>query len=138
MDTHADRAQQPRSWLRDERGSATLSLAIVFPVVLLLIFTAVQGGLYYYARSVALAAAEEGLRDARAEGGTSAAGAQRAQTFLADAGGASVLENPAVTTSRNATNTSVTVVGNAPSVLPGVSFPVSQTASGPIERVTLP
>jgi len=135
--TQAERARL-RSWLRDERGSATLSLAIVFPVVLLLIFSAVQGGLYYYARSVALAAAEEGLRDARAEGGTSAAGAQRAQAFLADAGGASILENPAVTTSRSATNTSVTVAGTAPSVLPGMSFTVSQTASGPIERVTVP
>ena len=137
MDTQAERARL-RSWLRDERGSATLSLAIVFPVVLLLIFSAVQGGLYYYARSVALAAAEEGLRDARAEGGTSDAGAQRARAFLADAGGASILEGSAVTTSRSATTTSVTVAGTAPSVLPGMTFTISQTASGPIERVTVP
>ncbi len=128
-----------RTRIREERGSGSLELVVVFPAVLLLIFGVLQGALYYHARNVALAAAEEGLRDARVENASGQAGVQRAESFLADAGGTGVLNSSAVTASRSATQVTVTVTGSAPSVLPGLGgFAVSQSASGPVERVTTP
>lgn len=131
------------TWLRtrvqDERGSVSLETVIVFPVVLLLIFGAVQGALYFHARNVALAAAQEGVVDARVESGSSEAGIARAQTFLTDAGGDGVLRNSVVGASRSATEVTITVRGAAPSVLPGISgIALTQSASGPLERVTAP
>lgn len=128
-----------RTRIRDERGSVSLETVIVFPVVLLLIFGTVQGALYYHARNVALAAAQEGVVDARVENGTSEAGIQRAQSFLADAGGNGVLRNSSVGSTRSATEVTITVRGAAPSVLPGIGgIALTQSASGPLERVTAP
>ena len=131
------------TWLRtrvqDERGSVSLELAVVFPLVLLLIFGTVQGALYYHARNVALAAAQEGVVDARVETGSAGAGVTRAQDFLADAGGSRVLVNASVSSDQSATEVTVTVRGAAPSVLPGFGgFTLTQSASGPLERVTAP
>ena len=52
---------------RDE-GSTTLELAILFPVLLLVVTALVQYGLWFHARSVALAAAQEGVSAARVLG----------------------------------------------------------------------
>ena len=46
-----------------ERGALSLELALVFPIVLLLIFTGFQASTYFFGRSLALAAAQEGVRD---------------------------------------------------------------------------
>lgn len=128
-----------RTRVRDERGSVSLELSVVFPVVLLLIFGTIQGALYYHARNVALAAAQEGVVDARVENGSAGAGVARAQDFLTDAGGSSVLLNASVSSNRSATEVTITVRGAVPSVLPGVSgLTLTQSASGPLERVTAP
>ena len=128
-----------RTRVRDERGSVSLELAVVFPVVLLLIFGTIQGALYYHARNVALAAAQEGVVDARVENGSAGAGVARAQEFLADAGGNRVLLNAAVSSDSSATEVTITVRGAVPSVLPGVAgLTLTQSASGPLERVTAP
>lgn len=124
---------------RDERGSLSLELTVLFPVVLLLIFTIVQGALYYHARNVALAAAQEGVRVARAENGTRAAGGQAARDFVNQSGGAGVLTGLEVTPTRNATKATVTVSGRAVSAIPGMpGFTITQTAEGPVERFTTP
>lgn len=116
-----------------------MELVVIFPVVLLLIFGAVQAGLFFYARSVALSVAQEALTDARVETGSVAAGIARGQQFLAAAGGDGVLPGGAVSASRSATTVTITVTGTAPSALPGISgLPVTQTVSGPVERVTEP
>ena len=121
---------------RDERGSGSLTLVVLFPVILLLIFGVVQGALYYYARSVALAAAQEGLRDARVENGSAGAGAARAQQFL-DRVDDSMLEAVSVSPQRNAVSASVTVRGRSLSLLPSMpGLQVAQTASGPVEVFT--
>lgn len=121
---------------RDERGSATLQLVIVFPVMLLLIFGIIQGALYYHARAIALAAAEEGLRGARVENGTASAGAARAQQFL-DRAGNGLITAVAISPTRTADTASVTVRGQSLSLAPGLpGLIVSQTAAGPVERLT--
>ena len=109
----------------------------MFPVVLLMFFGAVQAALFFHARSVAMAAAQEGVAAARVEGGTAGDGAARAREFVADVGGDSVLGGLAVSPSRTAQTAAVTVSGRTVSVLPGVSgMVVSQTAAGPVERFT--
>jgi Flp pilus assembly protein TadG len=115
----------------------SLQLAVVFPLLLLVIFGGIQAALYYHARTVALSAAQEGVRVASAETGTAQAGAARAREFVADAGGPGVLSHLTVSPARTATTASITITGRALSVLPGVPAPaVSQTAERPVERFT--
>ena len=124
---------------RDERGSTSLELVILFPVVLLLIFAGIQGALYYHARNVALSAAQQGVRAAKAENGSSDQGRQAAQAFVDQAGGANVMTGVNVTSNRGANEATVTVTGQPISVIPGIlNFTVSQTAQGPIEVFTAP
>lgn len=131
------RVQRARN--KDERGSSSLQLVILFPVVLLLIFTAVQGALYYHARNVALSAAQEGVRAAKAENGSNNQGRQAARAFVTQAGGEDVMTGVNVTSNRGANEATVTVTGRPISVIPGVlNFRVSQTAQGPIEVFTAP
>lgn len=121
---------------RDERGSGSLTLVVLFPVILLLIFGVVQGALYYYARSVALAAAQEGLRDARVENGSASAGGARARQFL-DRVDDGMLKAASISPQRNAVSASVTVRGRSLSLLPGMpGLQIAQTASGPVEVFT--
>lgn len=122
---------------RDDRGSASLELAILFPTVLLLIFGVVQGALYFHARNVALAAAQEGVRVARSEGGSAGAGGHAARSFVNQAGGDDVMTGVDVNPTRTATKATVTVSGTALSAIPGVpGFKVTQTAEGTVERFT--
>ena len=73
------------------------------------------------------------------ENGSAGAGVARAQNFLTDAGGSSVLLNASVSSARSATEVTITVRGAVPSVLPGVAgLTLTQSASGPLERVTAP
>lgn len=120
--------------LRDDRGSVSVETVIVFPVVLLLIFGAVQAGLFYYGRTTALAAAQQGVQASRVENGSAAAGTAAARSFLA--GPSSLLDNVTVTPRRDAVSTSVTVAGTIPTLLPGFTFTVTQTATDTVERVT--
>jgi Flp pilus assembly protein TadG len=112
-------------------------LVIAFPVLLLLIFSLVQASLYFYARSLALAAAQEGVRAARAENADLPDGAARARQFLADSAGDSLRATTVNTGESTPTRVRVRVTGRSLSVLPGVSgLLVAQEASGSKERFT--
>ena len=52
---------------RDERGSVTIQMVFLMPALFLLMFLGLQGALYYHAKQVALAAAQEGAREAGSE-----------------------------------------------------------------------
>ncbi|MFJ8042033.1 TadE family protein [Kitasatospora sp. NPDC096147] len=67
---------------RGDRGALTLSLALVFPLALFLVFLVVQAALYWYAGQAALTAAREGVEAGRARGGTPESGERRADDFL--------------------------------------------------------
>lgn len=131
-----------RPVLYRDRGSATLEIAILGPALLLLVFSIAQAGMWFYARNLALAAAQEGVTSARsysvAESGPAlSAGAARARSFITRQAGDSLV-SPAVTTSGSATQVRVEVTGRSLSVLPGVSgFAVRQVATGPLERFTV-
>ncbi len=119
----------------DERGSTTVEMVVALPVVLLVLFIAVQSGMWFYARSIALAAAETGARSSAALNSTTQVGVADAQGFVANIGG-TTLTNVTVTGSRNATQATITVTGNTIQLVPWLVLPVSQTATLPLERYT--
>jgi hypothetical protein len=114
-----------------EAGSSTTELVLLMPVVLLLIMLIVQFGLWLHAQQIAAAAAQEGLVAAQAEFGTSAAGRDRATSFLTEAGG---LRQVRVEADRDATSVRVDVAGVTPAVIPGMALAVGAVAQGPVER----
>lgn len=138
MDPLASRTQGPVRVLRAQprdRGAGSVEVVVILPLVLLLLFAMVQGGLWFHARAVALGAAQEGARVAAAEDSSAGAGISAASSFVADAG-AGVVLNPSVRGSRSATTATVTVTGQAQSLVPFLNPALTQSASFPTERIT--
>ena len=106
------------------------------PALFLLVFTGMQAALIYHARTVAIAAAQEGASTAAAQYSSATAGDVAAEQFIASAGGEDVLRGVTVTATRDATTVSVVVAGAAMSVVPGWTPQIAQSASAPVERVT--
>jgi Flp pilus assembly protein TadG len=122
---------------RGDGGSVSLEVAILGPALLLLIFTIVQAGLWFHARSLALAAAQEGVTAARAYRAGPATGTSRARLFLTEHAGDSVAAARITSTGTTSTQIRIQVRGRALSVLPGIpGLTVSQSAEGPVERFT--
>lgn len=119
-----------------DRGASPVELAILVPIVLLMLFAAIQVASVFIARAVALTAAQEAVTAQRVYEAGPGAGKTRAQSFLAKAGdwlGQPVVSEPATPP----TEVRFTVSGTALSVIPGVTFTVSQTAHGTVERFTV-
>lgn len=128
---------QGRRW-RDDRGDTSVQMAIIFPFVLLATVAVIQASMWYYARQVALTAAREGLTAARSYQSSPADGAAQARAVLGRTAGDS-LSGYSVTAGSNGQRVRVQVTGTALSMIPGVSgLHVSQSASGPVERWTVP
>ncbi len=118
-----------------ERGAASVELAVVFPVVLLLVMTLIQAALWFHARSVALGAAQEGAREGRLQPASTARAEAASQAFI-DQTAEDLLTGTAVSVTGSPAVIEVTVTGTSPSLLPGVpGWPVSQRAVGPVERI---
>lgn len=115
-----------------DSGAHTVEFAIVAGPLLLVTFMVIQAALVFHARSMALAAATQGSQVARAYGSTLPAGKAKAESFL-DVLGEGV-HNPVVEVTETTTDVTVTVRGNAPSIVPFLTFDVTQSASGPKER----
>lgn len=111
-------------------------MVLLMPALFSVMFLGMQGALFYHARTVAIAAAQEGARTAAGLNGTGPAGAADAYAFVADAGGDDVLKAPNISSSRSATTATVTVTGRSLSVIPGWTPAVTQSASVPVERIT--
>lgn len=122
--------------LRGERGSASLELAVVFPAVMALMFLIVQAGIYFHARTLALTAAQEGLRAASALTGTADQGTAKATSFL-DRTADGWVVNRGVASARTPTTATITITGRSISLIPGLpGLPITQKATGPVERPT--
>ncbi|WP_298891667.1 TadE family protein [uncultured Serinicoccus sp.] len=133
-DRAVDRSGRPdRS---TERGSVTVQMVILAPVMFLFLFMAVQAGLWFHARALALGAAQDGARVAAAEDSTAGAGAAAADDFLTAGGGDGVLQGAGTVANRSATTATVTVTGQAQSLIPGWAPAIVQSASVPVERIT--
>jgi Flp pilus assembly protein TadG len=119
---------------KTDRGSGPVEFAVLAFPLLLLTFMVVQAAFVFYARSTALAAATQGANAARAYNAPLASGSAKANDFLTRIGPG--LKNPSVTLRSTGTQVTVTVSGEAQTILPFVRFPVTQSATGPIERFT--
>ncbi|ALV39397.1 hypothetical protein AS200_45090 (plasmid) [Streptomyces sp. CdTB01] len=113
-------------------------MAIIFPFVLLATVAVIQASMWYYARQIALTAAREGLTAARAYQSSPADGAAQARNVLGRTAGDS-LSGYSVSAGSDGQRVRVQVSGTALSMIPGVpGLQVTQSASGPVERWTVP
>jgi Flp pilus assembly protein TadG len=122
-----------------DHGASAIELAIVAPVLLILIWLIVQYALYFQARQVALAAAQEGDRWARQNASTTigwqAVAAAHAEDYYKSLG-TRVLGNSVGATAKfsGPGQVQVTVSGTMISILFGFSLPpVTETVTGPEE-----
>lgn len=126
---------------RREGGSSAIELVLLAPMVFLLTFLPIQGGLILQARHVVSSAAQEGARAARTvdldAGQAQAAGAQRATDFTAMLGG-NMVHDTTVTVNRGPEQVRVVVTGNALAILPGFKLAVRGTSVSPVERFSAP
>ncbi|WNF01486.1 pilus assembly protein [Streptomyces luomodiensis] len=120
-----------------DRGAATTQLVIVVPTLLVLAILVVQFALAWHARHIAQYTAERALAAARVQHGSAAAGQTQALRSLSQLG-THVLTSPSVTVRRTSTQATVRVQGKVMPVLPGLRLTASGTASGAVERITLP
>jgi len=121
----------------DERGSAPVEMAIIFPVTAFLVFAIIQVGVWYHAAQIARAAAQEGARAASAYNSTPAAGAASAQRVLSENANG-LIEGSHVTPSRDSNLATVTVTGHALQVIPFIPLPVRASATAPVEAFRPP
>ena len=119
-----------------EHGSGTIQLVVLMPLLFMLLFAGVQGAMFYHARSVAIAAAQEGARAAAAQSGTTSHGHTAAAAFLQAAGGGDVLKGATIEVTRTATTATTRVSGTIMSVVPGWWPAVSSQVAVPVERLT--
>jgi len=114
-------------------GSATVEVVLATPLLLLVLLAIVQFALWQHAVHVADAAAQEGARAARLQGGTATVGAARTREFLAQLS-PTILVHPQVSVRRNANTARAEVTGQALMLIPGLHLPVRVAAQGTVER----
>jgi Flp pilus assembly protein TadG len=78
----APRARSVMRRCRDERGASTIEMVIIFPVTLFIVFGIVQVGVWYYASSVARAAAQQGAQASAVYDANSGDGTRRRKAAL--------------------------------------------------------
>jgi Flp pilus assembly protein TadG len=139
MPTPPDRATpaarysaRPRQ--RDDRASTTVEIVVLFPVMMLLLTSVVQAGIYFHTRAVAVSAARKAASVAAEDGSSAGQGRAAATEFLAENGGA--LLHRSVVVTRTGTAADATVHGSVESVLIGVPFTVTVHVEQPVEVVT--
>jgi hypothetical protein len=122
-----------RERFSSERGESVIPALLTLGLVLLTIAVAMQALAYAHARSVAQAAAQDGVEAASSEG--TGAGIARADTLLGAAGGVGAHLRPSVQSTTGVVT--VVVQGSAPHIFPGLDLMlpgISAKASAPVER----
>lgn len=126
-----DRARSPATWWADDRGDVAPTV-ILTTLTVFLVMLVVQMGLFFHARTVLNAAAEDGTRAAQARGGTAGDAQLAVDQILA--GSSSLLVNPASQISVGADTVTVDLRADIPSLVPFWSGSVTARSSGPVER----
>ncbi|WP_344957722.1 TadE family protein [Actinomadura miaoliensis] len=114
-----------------------METVIAVPVVLTAVLVTLHAALWFHARNIALSAAQEGVRVARAYGAKSD-GSATALAFARSSGDGFLLSPSANASGSNATTVVVRVQGRSLSLIPFVRSNVSQVARGPREKFTTP
>lgn len=120
-----------------DHGFGSVEFAVLAVVVLALVFTALQVGLYYHARKVAQSAARQGVEAGRQFGAGEGDGVAQAQEFLARFGD-SVRGASVSSADSSAQRIRITVQGSVATLVPGLTLDVVQHADGPVERWSTP
>ena len=112
-------------------------MVLLTPLLFAAMFVVVQVGLLYHARHVALAAAQEGARIARAADSTDAQAVSRGEAgaldYLDRIGG-DLLSHPAVHVTRAGGRVHVDISGQAAGILPWPPMRVHAQAGGVVEE----
>jgi len=116
-----------------DRGFTALEATVAIPVAFTLILITVQFVLIWHARHVATDAAQDGLHTSTGYRSTAAAGRAVATDQLAKVA-PHLLSGTTVAVDRGPTTVTVRVTGTVASVVPMLSFHVTETAAGPIEQ----
>jgi pilus assembly protein CpaE len=122
-----------------ERGSSSVEFAILFPIIVTLLFAGPQLALWYFAREAADAAAHAGARAASVSGAAGGAGQEVADQYLALLGTGTITRY-SVVEQDTASTVRVHVTAEVPNVipLPGFSPTVDVTVVRGRERFTTP
>lgn len=121
-----------RERLDAEKGQTT-AVVLIFPALLLTVFLVVQFALAFHAKSVATAAAQEGVRAAQVDGVDAETGRSVARNFV-EAHGRTLLRDVSVSLDADVDDVRAVVRGDVVSVVPGLTLHVVGRAGGPIER----
>lgn len=116
----------------------SIELAVAFPLFLILLLTSVQAAMWWHARTIAVAAANEGAHTGRTTSGGDADARQAAVSFAERAGGGSVHDVTASTAGSTGEVLRVEVSVSALRVLPipGLDIRVGQSVQVGRERFT--
>lgn len=123
--------------VREDRGGSVIELAILFPLIILVVFGAVQIAVYHTARTLALTAAQAAVSAERQHDAEPGDGKEHAQEFLAQAGdwlADAQVSDPVYTDGQ----VSYIVTGTALTLVPGITWEIQQTAHGTREEFTTP
>ncbi|MFC5829525.1 TadE/TadG family type IV pilus assembly protein [Nonomuraea insulae] len=121
-----------------ERGSVTAEAVIALPVLLLAVLACMQVCLLFFAQSVALAAAQRGVRAARAHDADHTSGAALAKRY-AEQTASGLLTSISTTSTGDAATVRITVRGQSLSLVPFLpSIEIVEQAAGAVERFTTP
>lgn len=123
-------AAPPTGRFPQSAGATSTEIAVLMPAVIALVLVSFQMGLWWHARQVASAAAEEAVEAAQAPDGSEVAGEEAAWSLLGRAGN---LTDPQVLVTRDSGVASARVTGSVPRLVPGLSWTISAEAAGPVE-----
>jgi Flp pilus assembly protein TadG len=115
----------------DERGATSLTVALLTPVFVVLLFAAVQATLWGHARTEARVAA----RDAAAQVARFDASPGDAQASAQARLAGSPMSGVNVSIANGADLVVVTITATAPGIIVGTSRPISVTEAVPVERI---
>ena len=115
-----------------ERGASTIEFVVGVSLMVLLLMAVIQFGVYFHLRAVAGTSARHGVDRGRVVDGSDGDALIATNEFL-DQSGMS-LNGRKVTATRTADEVSITVTGEVPSVMPGLTLTVDVTKSAPIEE----
>ena len=133
------RSGRPSRPGESDRGSSSVEFAILFPIIVILLFAGPQLALWYFAREAADAAAHAGARAASVSGAAGGAGQEAADQYLARLGTGAITRY-SVAEQDTVTAVTVHVTAEVPNVipLPGFTPTVDVTVTRGKERFTTP
>jgi Flp pilus assembly protein TadG len=124
---------------RDDHGSSSVEFAILFPIIVILVFAGPQLAMWYFAREAAQAAATAAARAASAQRAAAGTGHEAGVSYLHSVG-TGTITGYTVDETDTATTVRIHVHASVPNVipLPGFSPTVDVTVVRGKERFTTP